>query len=66
MRAVSHTRPCPSIIGLWTSVRLVQIDSLPQYGDDWSGAPAALGVFASRGRTSTRLVVCRTGSSTGR
>src|SRR5687768_1379529 len=63
---VIQTRPSSSNIGLCTFARLVQIGSVPQYGD----GPATFcgvagGVFGSRSVTGTRLTVLVVGSSTG-
>src|SRR5688500_4770717 len=66
-RDVIQTRPVSSNIGLCTLARLVQIGSVPQYGE----GPATVGgdaggVFGSRSVTGTRLTVWVFGSSTGR
>src|SRR5262245_22578109 len=62
---VSHTRPFSSSIGLWTLFLLVQITSLPQYGDGAGIEGFVGGVFGSRTESGTRVTVLRTGSSTG-
>src|SRR6185436_6796650 len=65
MRAVIHKRPCPSNIELCTSLRLVQMFSLPQYGDGFRFGPDATGAFASCGGTLSTDVFEVAGSSTG-
>src|SRR5688572_9491966 len=60
---VIHTRPVSSNIGLCTFARLVQIGSVPQYGD----GPATCGgdeggMFWSRSVTGTRVTVWVFGS----
>src|ERR1043165_9664535 len=65
MRAVIHRRPWPSNIELCTSVRLVQMFSLPQYGDGLSVGPDATGVLRSCGGTLSADVFDVRGSSTG-
>ncbi len=64
---VIQTRPRSSNIGLCTLFLLVQIGSLPQYGDA-SGTlvPAAIWVAESRTVSGTRRVEWCTGSRTGR
>ncbi len=64
--AVIHTRPRSSNIGLCTLLLLVQMTSLPKYGDGCSIAGDVGGVFGSRTVSGIWLAVWRTGSSTGR
>src|SRR5690242_11469192 len=63
---VIQTRPVSSNIGLCTFARLVQIASVPQYGE---GAATCCGVaggmLGSRSVTGIRLAVLVFGSSTG-
>src|SRR5688500_11726088 len=63
---VIQTRPFSSNIGLCTFARLVQIASVPQYGEG-TGTVAidAGGVLGSRSVTGTRDAVWVFGSSTG-
>jgi hypothetical protein len=63
---VIHTRPRSSNIGLWTLFLLVQMTSLPQYGDGCIIAGGVGGVVGSRTVSGIRVVVWRTGSSTGK
>ena len=63
---VIHTRPRSSNIGLWTLFLLVQMASLPKYGDGCIIAGGVGGVFGSRTVNGIWLVVWRTGSRTGR
>ena len=63
---VIQTRPFSSNIGLWTLFRLVQITSDSQYGEGAAIAADVGGVAGSRTVSGTRLIVWRTGSSTGR
>ena len=63
---VIQTRPCSSSIGLCTLFLLVQIASSPQYGDGCGIVGVVGGVFGSRTVSGTWLIVCVTGSSTGR
>ena len=63
---VIQTRPCSSSIGLCTLFLLVQMTSLPQYGEGCSIAGGVGGVFGSRTVNGIWLDVLRTGSSTGR
>src|SRR5262245_52313323 len=65
MRAVIHRRPCPSNIELCTSLRLVQMFSLAQYGDGLRVGPDATGVLGSCGGTFSVEVFDVVGSSTG-
>src|SRR5215207_7402977 len=61
-----QTRPLASSIGLCTFARLVQIASVPQYGEGAATCGgAAGGVFGSRSVTGTRDAVWVFGSSTG-
>src|SRR5215216_1851259 len=63
---VIHTRPFSSNIGLCTFARLVQIASIPQYGEGAATCGgAAGGMFGSRSVTGTRVAVWVFGSSTG-
>src|SRR5687767_4252769 len=63
---VIQTRPFSSSIGLCTFARLVQIASVPQYGEGiWTCACAASGVLGSRTVTGILLAVWVCGSSTG-
>src|SRR5438552_1932886 len=65
MRAVIQRRPWPSNIALCTSLRLVQMFSLSQYGDGFRFGPDATGVFGSCGGTSSAVTFDVVGSSTG-
>src|SRR4029434_11336206 len=65
IRAVIQRRPCPSNIALWTSLRLVEIASSPQYGDGFRFGPDARGVFGSCGGTLSTDTLDVAGSSTG-
>src|SRR5688572_16346802 len=62
---VIQTRPFSSNMGLCTFALLVQIASVPQYGDGPVTCPCGPGVLGSRTVTGTRLAVCVFGSSTG-
>src|SRR4029079_9196255 len=53
---VNQIRPSRSNIGLWTLLRLVQIASLPQYGDGCGTTADVRGVAGSRTVNSTRLI----------
>jgi hypothetical protein len=59
MRAVNHTRPRSSSIGLWLLVWLSQIGFSPQNGE------GAIGSLLCEGVAGSRIAVCRSGSSTG-
>src|SRR5688572_5254975 len=63
---VIQTRPFSSSIGLCTFARLVQIASVPQYGEGAPTCAGTAGVFGSRTVTGTRDAVWVFGSSTGR
>src|SRR5687767_8858309 len=64
---VVQTRPFSSNIGLWTFARLVQMASVPQYGEGpITCCGTAGGVSGSRTVTGTRLTVWVFGSSAGR
>src|SRR6476619_3936939 len=65
IRAVIQSRPWPSNIELCTSLRLVQMFSLPQYGEGLSVGPDATGVLGSCGGTFSADVFDVLGSSTG-
>src|SRR5918996_330722 len=63
---VIQTRSISSNIGLCTFARLVQIASVPQYGEGpMTFCGVAGGVFGSRSVTGTRVTVWVVGSSTG-
>src|SRR5688572_30600863 len=63
---VIQTRPFSSSIGLCAFARLVQMASVPQYGEGPATCGgAARGVFESRTVTGTRVTVWVFGSSTG-
>src|SRR5215210_4421431 len=65
-RDVTQTRPFSSNIGLCTFALLVQIGSVPQYGEGpTTCCGVAGGMFGSRTVTGTRLTVLVFGSSTG-
>src|SRR5687768_4529195 len=61
---VIQTRPFSSNIGLCALALLVQIGSLPQWGEGAATGPGP-GVVGSRSVTGTRLAVWVFGSSTG-
>ena len=63
---VIQTRPVSSNIGLCTFALLVQIGSVPQYGDaNGTCCGDEGGMFGSRTVTGTRVAVWVFGSSTG-
>src|SRR5215207_4505910 len=63
---VIQTRPVSSSIGLCTFARLVQIASVPQYGEGTATCCGdAGGVLGSRSVTGIRVAVWVVGSSTG-
>src|SRR5689334_4932011 len=64
---VIQTRPCASIIGLWTLFLLFHGRSSPQNSDGFICCCAgAIGVFGSRTVSGTRVMLFLPGSSTGR
>src|SRR5215471_166089 len=65
MRAVNHTRPFSSKIGLWMVVWPSQIGSSPQYGDRPRVSAELEGVAGSRYGCLICVAVLVTGFSTG-
>src|SRR5262245_17965337 len=64
-RAVNHTRPCSSIMGLWLLVMLSQIGLGPQCAEGCMGSSRWFGVFGSRTGCSTSATVFVLGSRIG-
>ena len=65
-RAAIHTRARLSMAKLWATLRLCQMTSSPQYGDDiFGGVSAEFGVSASRTCSGTTLATWVLGSTSG-